>query len=453
MSLDYLRDDARKIIERATSLGAEYAEIRIHRRDVKRVWSREEETPVITSEEGFFVRVVWGGGVGIVSHDGLSRSAMELAVTQAVKMAKINSRARLGKARITSESGYLENWGVEATTGFNELEPAEKLNILHDIRSNICRGFGEVAVTVGFEEEYDERLFINSEGTELLGTVPRLKILYMASTKLQGKPIIDFWELGGAFGWELVKTPNVVDELRTRARDLTEMLGHKRPPDCTGHIILNSGVSGLIALCLALSRTADNALKTGRHATHSYATMLTILDNPGMEHSYGFHLYDDEGTPSRPRLILAGGEETDVLLDRETSHLLGLPNNGAARAASFQEMPKPTPSNSYILEGDAAEEDVFKELGCGIFISSVRRWWISLTRRTIILEPLGAYIFKDLELKPTKMTLVQLSIDNLLNSNVRLARGTKMFPARIHGVPVSYGGPLAGFEGVEVRLA
>ena len=55
--------------------------------------------------------------------------------------------------------------------------------------------------------------------------------------------------------------------------------------------------------------------------------VITIVDDPTIEHSYGYYTYDDEGVKARRRHLYKNGVINEFLHNRETAARLGTRSN------------------------------------------------------------------------------------------------------------------------------
>ncbi len=93
--------------------------------------------------------------------------------------------------------------------------------------------------------------------------------------------------------------------------------------------------------------------------------IVNITDDPTINGLRGSYYFDQEGTKSRKRYLVKDGILMDYLNSLETAKKLKLKPNGAARSMSFNVIPIPRMSNTFIEPGDFSE-DIFEDIKEGI---------------------------------------------------------------------------------------
>ena len=86
--------------------------------------------------------------------------------------------------------------------------------------------------------------------------------------------------------------------------------------------------------------------------------IVTVVDDPTVEHSFGHYLYDDEGVQARRRFLIKNGTINEFLHNRETAFEMGVESNGAARAEFFDREPIVRMANTFMLPGDSTFEEL-----------------------------------------------------------------------------------------------
>jgi TldD protein len=187
-----------------------------------------------------------------------------------------------------------------------------------------------------------------------------------------------------------------------------------------------------------------NSVLKGRTGEKIGNEILTIVDDPGL-HEFGFDPVDAEGTAVKRTEIIYRGVVNAFLHDRESLATIGNGIAGHARAMPG-EPPLVRMSNTFIENGDATKDEIFKECKNGIFLKGSRGGQVDPGRGIFQFNAEYGYLINDGVC--TKMIRdVSLSGDILstLNNISLCGNDRKMSPGYCgkggQTVPVSDGAP------------
>lgn len=97
---------------------------------------------------------------------------------------------------------------------------------------------------------------------------------------------------------------------------------------------------------------------------------LSLSENPHRPRVSGSRPFDGEGLATAPRDIVADGILTGWVLDLSTARKLGLSSTAnAARGTSTP--PSPSASNVALTQGDHSRDDLIREMGTGLLVTSM----------------------------------------------------------------------------------
>ncbi|WP_306044352.1 TldD/PmbA family protein [Nioella sp. MMSF_3534] len=97
---------------------------------------------------------------------------------------------------------------------------------------------------------------------------------------------------------------------------------------------------------------------------------LSLIEQPLRPRASGSRPFDAEGLPTAERAIIDKGVLTGWTLDLATARKLGLQSTGnAARGTSSP--PSPSVSNVALTQGTASREDLLRDMGTGLLITSM----------------------------------------------------------------------------------
>lgn len=97
---------------------------------------------------------------------------------------------------------------------------------------------------------------------------------------------------------------------------------------------------------------------------------LSVIEDPHRPRVTGSRLFDAEGLPTKRRAIVENGVLTGWTLDLGNARKLGLTSTAnAARGVSGS--PSPSNWNVALTQGDKSREDLLKEMGTGLLVTSL----------------------------------------------------------------------------------
>ena len=97
---------------------------------------------------------------------------------------------------------------------------------------------------------------------------------------------------------------------------------------------------------------------------------ITIVDDATCPLCAGTSAYDDEGIPSQCTYLVHEGRLESYLHDRISAQHYGVRPTGNGRRQSFRHAPVPRMTNTYMLPGEATEEDIIHSVKKGIYAQS-----------------------------------------------------------------------------------
>lgn len=97
---------------------------------------------------------------------------------------------------------------------------------------------------------------------------------------------------------------------------------------------------------------------------------LSIIENPHRPRTSGSRPFDGEGLPTNRRVIVENGTLKGWTLDLATARKLGMaPTGNAARGPGSN--PSPAVWNIELTQGDATRDDLIKQMGTGLLVTSM----------------------------------------------------------------------------------
>ena len=122
---------------------------------------------------------------------------------------------------------------------------------------------------------------------------------------------------------------------------------------------------------------------------------VTVLDDGTLPDRRGSLTIDDEGTPSGKNILIEDGILVGYMHDRQNARLMGVAPTGNGRRESYAHPPMPRMTNTYMLGGDAAPEDVVSEVKDGIYAVGFGGGQVDITNGKFVFSCTEAYRVKN----------------------------------------------------------
>src|ERR1700722_706558 len=76
---------------------------------------------------------------------------------------------------------------------------------------------------------------------------------------------------------------------------------------------------------------------------------------------------DDEGSPTQETVLIENGILKGYLSDKLSARLMGMADTGNGRRESYQHIPMPRMTNTYMLSGEDSPEDIVRSVKKGLY--------------------------------------------------------------------------------------
>lgn len=382
-------------VERAEKFGADYAEARMEEKARETYILRNGILDAIhcTIDSGLAIRVIVDNGMSFLSVNDLKKERIEDTAHMAVRIARGAKRKRA--IILSEEKPTKAKWSISQKKKIDDVSPEEKISDLVEVDETFAspdvRLPGRIVVA---STELEKKLIANSEGTEVQSFCPRVGLYYIVTAKVDGKTGQVFRRYGFSGGWEAIEEWNILSRVRRQIVALSKSLREaKKPPRGELDLVLSSMIAGLAAheSCGHPSE-ADRML--GREAAQAGKSFMkkellgkklgsdivTIVDDPTLEHGYGYYEYDDEGVKARKRELMKNGIVNEFLMNRESAPMFEAKSNAAARAAGYDREPLVRMANTIVEPGDMTEEELVEDVRLGLLLIDYMEWNINDTR-------------------------------------------------------------------------
>jgi TldD protein len=174
----------------------------------------------------------------------------------------------------------------------------------------------------------------------------------------------------------------------------------------------------------------------------------TVVDNGTLAERRGSLNVDDEGNQTHNTVLIEKGILKGYMADKLSARLMKLPNTGNGRRESYEHIPMPRMTNTYMLAGDEAPEDIIKSVKRGLYAVNFSGGQVDITNGKFVFAASEAYLIEDGKVTaPVKdATLIGNGPDvltrvSMVGNDLRLDEGIGTCGKDGQSVPVGVGIP------------
>lgn len=463
-------------VKQAQRLGATYAEAR-YEHTVGSGFSLKNGVPQmadIEEVEGLGIRLIFHGAVEFLSTDWMNKEHVSKLVAQGIQNASASARLMKAPIELSHEERIAGKCSVTQKERIEDYDVADKVELLNDVEKAVsASGLDAPARLFSLEDEVTYKYYTNSEGSCIETRLPRLHFFYMMTLRHNHHTKQRHFQFDETAGYEALKrwklAERIVDEGKALLKVLKEGVQAPKEPDA---IVIAPEITG-IACHESVGHPYEADRILGREAAQAGESFLTpedigmrigtelvnVVDDPTLEGSAGYYLYDDEGVAARRKALITNGVVTEFLHNRESAWKMGLQSNGSARAMDYGSEPLVRMSNTFHLPGEMREEELFEGVKHGVYIKSFTEWNIDDRRMNQRYVSAEAYLIEKGEItKPIRRVVLETTTRDFWGSvdavadNVEYFAGTCGKGEPMQGVPVWMGGPSLRLRGLRLGV-
>ncbi len=196
---------------------------------------------------------------------------------------------------------------------------------------------------------------------------------------------------------------------------------------------------------------------TDRIGQRVASPLCTVVDDGTIANRRGSLNCDDEGTPTGRTVLIENGILGGYLQDRLNARLMGMAPTGNGRRESYAHIPMPRMTNTFMLAGDSAPEDIIRSVSKGLYAASFGGGQVDITNGKFVFSATEAYLIEDGRItRPVKgATLIGNGPDaltrvSMVGNDLALDEGIGTCGKDGQSVPVGVGLPTVRIDGMTV---
>ena len=411
-------------------------------------------------EQGVGVRAVAGEKTGFAYSDELSLGALERACEAA---RAITRQGQARDARLLA--GGPAPIRYQAADPVASLPVARKLDLLRRLDARLRAADPRVKqVMASLVGRYTQVLVVASDGTLAADIRPLVRLNVTVIVEDKGRRESASHGGGGRTGYlpliEGGRAEAVADEA---LRQALVSLEARPAPAGEMTVVLGAGWPGILlheaighGLEGDFNRKGTSAF-AGRIGERVAAPGCTVVDDATPPDRRGSLTVDDEGTPGQRTVLIEDGILRGYLQDKQNARLMEMAPTGNGRRQSYAHRPMPRMTNTYMLAGDHAPEDILHSVQRGLYAVSFGGGQVDITNGKFVFSANEAYLIEDGKVTaPVKgATLIGNGPDvltrvSMVGHDLTLDSGVGTCGKNGQSVPVGVGQPTLRIDGLTV---
>ena len=392
-------NDLERYLAAALSAGGDYADLYFEY-DTSTSISVDESLVKSASQgisAGCGVRVIAGERTGYAYTDDLASERILHAARTAALIASGPAKTPVVSLRQTAGRNLypitLPSVEADITAKLDVVMRADRSARAYDSRVHEVRA--------GYADELRQVLVVGSDGTFAEDSQPlaRMSVFCIAKNDVQSSK-------GSAGGGGRVALDYFLDEktpehfAREAARQAIIQLDAREAPAGEMEVVLGPGWPGVLlheaighGLEADFNRKGTSAF-TGLIGKRVASEKCTVVDNGTMPWRRGSLNVDDEGFPTQNTVLIENGILKGYLSDKLSSRLMGIADTGNGRRESYEHIPMPRMTNTYMLAGQDDPADIIKSVQHGIYAVNFGGGQVDITNGKFVFSASEAYMIE-----------------------------------------------------------
>jgi TldD protein len=394
--------DLETYLSEALSRGGDYADLYFEYRINHSIALEEQIIKSATKGVNFGVgvRVISGEKTGYAYSDDLNRENVIKAARTASFIA--NASTPGGKVRVPVPLSQERNL-YSLSLSPAEFGIVQKIALLQQA-DRAARAFDPRIrqVQASYVDETKHVLIVTSDGRAVSDLQPLVRLNVTCIAEDGHNRQSGYQGGGGRHGLDVFAgdlDPSTI--AAESARQALLQLAAVEAPAGSMEVVLGPGWPGILlheaighGLEADFNRKKTSAF-TGLVGQKVASELCTIVDDGTMPFRRGSLNVDDEGNPTHQTVLIENGVLQGYLQDRLSSNLMNLPLTGNGRRQSYDHIPLPRMTNTFMMAGDSAPEDIIRSVRKGLYAVQFGGGQVDITSGKFVFSTSEAYLIED----------------------------------------------------------
>lgn len=416
------------------------------------------------TDRGFGIRGIIGDQFSYAHASDFTPEALKSAGELSQTMRKTHGNANQNLSMQKSPAPAKESL-YSANDPVAGIEFAAKIKMLQDIDSYVRRKDNRIRqVSISLTGSWKAVQIMRAGGESCADIRPLVRMDISVVLEQDGRMENGHDGRGGRQDYTLFLKDDAWKEVADEAlRQAVVKLDAVDAPAGEMTVVLGSGWPGVL-LHEAIGHGLEGDFN--RKETSAFSGLLgervaskgvTVVDDGTLPGRRGSLTIDDEGTPSQYNVLIEDGILVNYMQDRMNARLMGREPTGNGRRENYAYAPMPRMTNTYMLGGEDAPEDILKSVKNGLYAVNFGGGQVDITSGKFVFEASEAYLIEDGKVTaPVKgATLIGNGPDalkqvSMIGHDMELDAGIGTCGKDGQGVPVGVGQPTMKLDSMTV---
>jgi TldD protein len=392
--------DIEALLGAALSKGGDYADLYFEY-NVLNSLSLEEHIVKSANRsvrQGAGVRVISGEKTGYAYCDEIENAAIHRAAVTAAHIAE--SQAGIGPINVSSNQPAHDLY--PAVQLINEQPLVRRIELLNQV-DRTARAYDRRIreVQTSLADEYKVVLIATSEGSLIGDIQPLARMCVMCIADDDGNLQSGVSGGGGRVGMDFFTDALIEHYANEAARQAIVQLEAVDAPAGPMEVVLGPGWPGIL-----LHEAVGHGLEAdfNRKGTSAFSGLIgqkvaselcTVIDDGTIPDRRGSLNIDDEGNPTAQTVLIEKGILRGYLQDKLSSRLTRASLTGNGRRESYRHMPMPRMTNTYMLSGESAPDEIIASVKRGLYAVQFGGGQVDITNGKFVFSASEAYLIED----------------------------------------------------------
>jgi len=365
-----------------------------------------------------------------------------------------------GRDRFSSEHPVKDSWHVGQKKKVEDVAFEDKVKMLREVDDELAAEKITMRI-LSMNDNVEEEINVSSEGMSIKSILPKVSFSAMIGFMQNGNFEQGTIELGYSGGYEAIEEWKLDERAKHESDVLKRAVNAKKLSEGTYDVVAGPEISGIVAhesaghpteadriLGREMAQAGESFIKVGDRGRRVGSEIVNLVDDPTLDHSFGYYMYDRDGVKARKRYLYKNGLINEFLSNRESAGRMDEKSNGASRSSEWDKEPLVRMSTTFIEPGDHNFDELIEGVKEGIYIKSFTEWNIDDIRFNEKYVGEEAYHIQNGEIKEViKRPVIETTTINFYSSidaignDIEFTGGTCGKGDPMQGVDVWMGGP------------
>ncbi len=391
--------DVQRYLAAALSAGGDYADLYFEYLTSTSILIDESMVKSATQgiSAGCGVRVIAGERTGYAYTDDLAPEKILNAARTAALIASGPAKAPVADLKRKERASLY----AAPAAASSDIQP--KLDLVQ--RADVAaRAYDPriVQVRASFADEVRRILVLGSDGTLAEDVQPLARLSVFCIAKSGANSSRGTAGGGGRVAVDYFQTEKTPEHFaHEAARQAIIQLDAREAPAGEMEVVLGPGWPGILlheaighGLEADFNRKKTSAF-TGLLGQRVASEKCTVVDNGTLPSRRGSLNITDEGSPTQNTVLIERGILKGYMSDKLSARLMGIADTGNGRRESYEHIPMPRMTNTYMLAGQDDPQDIIRSVKRGVYAVNFGGGQVDITNGKFVFSASEAYMIED----------------------------------------------------------